>query len=101
MYSNTRFGDFPHYTPKGKWSSKDELFTGWMLTTYYNRNGLDLSGMGREMLQSFGYSTTVYPEFPWERLAGVLLIVTGTSLLSCLFPAMKALRLQPTEALRR
>jgi hypothetical protein len=34
MYSNTRFGDFPHYVPTRKWASKDELFTGWMLVSY-------------------------------------------------------------------
>jgi hypothetical protein len=34
MFSNTRFGDFPHYAPTGKWTDKDELFTGWMLLSY-------------------------------------------------------------------
>ena len=34
LYSNTRFGDFPHYLPTRKWQSKDELFTGWMLLSY-------------------------------------------------------------------
>jgi len=34
MYANTRFGDFPHYLPTGKWEQKDALFTGWMLLSY-------------------------------------------------------------------
>lgn len=34
MFSNTRFGDLPHYLPAKKWNSKDELFTGWMLLNY-------------------------------------------------------------------
>lgn len=34
MFANTRFGDFPHYLPKGKWNAKDALFTGWMLLSY-------------------------------------------------------------------
>ncbi|GAC1433437.1 MAG: family 43 glycosylhydrolase [Thermoanaerobaculia bacterium] len=34
LFSNTRFGDFPHYVPTRKWTSKDELFTGWMLLSY-------------------------------------------------------------------
>jgi len=34
MYSNTRFGDFPHYLPTKKLANKDELFTGWMLLSY-------------------------------------------------------------------
>jgi xylan 1,4-beta-xylosidase len=34
MFSNTRFGDFPHWLPTKKWQSKDDLFTGWMLLSY-------------------------------------------------------------------
>jgi hypothetical protein len=34
MFSNTRFGDFPHYLPTGKWTDRNELFTGWMLLSY-------------------------------------------------------------------
>ncbi|MEO6168879.1 MAG: discoidin domain-containing protein [Chitinophagales bacterium] len=34
LYSNTRFGDFPHYLPTGKWAYRNELFTGWMLLSY-------------------------------------------------------------------
>jgi hypothetical protein len=34
MYSNTRFGDFPHYLPTKKWQDRNELFTGWMLLSY-------------------------------------------------------------------
>ena len=37
MYASTRFGDFPHYIPRGKWTSPDELFTGWMLLSYRKR----------------------------------------------------------------
>jgi xylan 1,4-beta-xylosidase len=34
MFSNTRFGDLPHYLPTKKWTNKDDLFTGWMLLSY-------------------------------------------------------------------
>ena len=34
MFVNTRFGDFPHRIPTGKWTNRDELFTGWMLLSY-------------------------------------------------------------------
>lgn len=75
--------------------------TGWLITMYFNNRGLDLSGMGKEMMSSFGFGTMIYPEFPADKLGGVLLIVTATAIISCLFPAMKALKLQPVEALRR
>lgn len=34
MYANTRFGDLPHRLPTKKWTSSDDLFTGWMLLSY-------------------------------------------------------------------
>jgi hypothetical protein len=34
MYVGTRFGDFPHRAPTGRWTRPDELFTGWMLLSY-------------------------------------------------------------------
>jgi len=77
------------------------ILIGWMLTEYYAKHGLDLSGMGREMMSSFGYSTTIYPEFPSDKFVGVLLIVFATAIVSSLLPAKKALQLQPVQALRR
>lgn len=34
LFSNTRFGDFPHRLPTKKWENRDELFAGWMLLSY-------------------------------------------------------------------
>ena len=76
------------------------IIIGWVAANYYNKHGLNLSGMGREMMSSFGFNPLIYPEFPADRLTGVLLIVVITAIVSCLFPAMKALKLQPVEALR-
>jgi putative ABC transport system permease protein len=77
------------------------ILIGWLLSNYFNKNGLDISGMGKEMMSSFGYSTIIYPEFPADKFLSVMLIVFATAMISALFPAIKALRLQPVEALRR
>ncbi|MBK7374949.1 MAG: ABC transporter permease [Chitinophagaceae bacterium] len=77
------------------------ILAGWLACGYFNTHGLDLSGMGREMMSSFGFGTVIYPEFPADKLVGVMLIVAGTALVSCIFPAIKALKLQPVEALKR
>ena len=77
------------------------ILIGWLVTGYFGKHGLDLSGMGREMMSSFGFGTVIYPEFPVEKITGVMLIVFVTAIISCLFPAIKALKLQPVEALRR
>jgi hypothetical protein len=34
MYVDTRFGDFPHWVPKGRRSTSEATFTGWMLLSY-------------------------------------------------------------------
>ncbi|MBS1528764.1 MAG: ABC transporter permease [Bacteroidetes bacterium] len=77
------------------------IAAGWFIINYFNKHGLDVSGMGGEMMSSFGFGTMIYPEFPIGKLFGVLVIVISTALISCLFPAMKALRLRPSEALAR
>jgi len=77
------------------------FLVAWFSIAHYNRQGMDLSGMGKELMSSFGYSTLIYPEFPAEKFPGLLLIVFLTALVSSLLPARKALMMQPVEALRR
>lgn len=67
---------------------------------HYHRVGLDLSGMGQEMMSSFGFNTLIYPEFPSDKLPAILLIVFLTAWLSALLPAIRLMKLQPVEALR-
>ena len=76
------------------------IVSGWVIVGYYNRNGLDISGMGKDMMQSFGFSTMVYPSFPSEKLVAVTLIVTVTALLSGILPALKVLNMRPVDAIR-
>ncbi|HJW15711.1 MAG TPA: FtsX-like permease family protein [Flavisolibacter sp.] len=77
------------------------LLAAYLAINYFQKAGLDLSGMGKDMMASFGFETTIYPSFPWEKLLVIMLMVIGTALISCLMPALKALRLRPVEALRR
>lgn len=77
------------------------LAIAYVVIGHFNSHGLDLSGMGKDMMASFGYRTMIYPEFPWEKIVAVLIMVSGTAIISSLLPAIKALRLQPVEALRR
>ena len=34
LYTNTAYGDYPHYMPTKKVDKPSELFTGWMLLNY-------------------------------------------------------------------
>lgn len=77
------------------------IFLAWCVTSYYHQHGLNWAQMSKEMMSSFGFSTTIYLDFPTEKLAVTILFVLTTSVLSCLYPALKALQLKPVEALRK
>lgn len=77
------------------------LFFSWVIINYYSIHGLSWERMGKEMMSSFGFSTTIYPAYPTEKLAMTILFVVVTALISCIYPAIKALRLNPVEALRK
>jgi ABC-type antimicrobial peptide transport system permease subunit len=77
------------------------LAVAWVLTLYYQQHGLNWSSAGEEVMRSFGFSSMIYPEFPTEKIVAVICIVLFTALASCIYPAIKALQLQPVEALRK
>ncbi|HEX8040989.1 MAG TPA: FtsX-like permease family protein [Chryseosolibacter sp.] len=77
------------------------ILISWLIVLFYGNHGLDISTLGGEAMTSFGFSTVLYPEFPWEKIAREMAIVIGVALMSALLPALKAIRLQPVEALQK
>jgi putative ABC transport system permease protein len=77
------------------------LLFSWITINYFSRKGMDLSIFGKDMMASFGFTNVIYPEFPFDKVLEILMIVVTTAILSSLFPAIKALRLRPVEALRK
>lgn len=73
----------------------------WFLIKHYERVGIDWSRMGKEMMSSFGFPTKIYPVFPTENFWTIVSIVLITAILSCIYPAIKALQLRPADALRK
>jgi ABC-type lipoprotein release transport system permease subunit len=72
-----------------------------LLTVYYTRRkGIDLS-VFTDVLSSFGWDSRVVPSVTVGQLGMVLIFVTSTALLSAIFPARRAIRLKPTEAIRK
>jgi ABC-type lipoprotein release transport system permease subunit len=72
-----------------------------ILTIMYTRKkGIDLSEFS-DTLSSFGWETRVFPELSPGQLGMVILLVIFTALVSALFPANRALRLKPAEAIRK
>jgi ABC-type lipoprotein release transport system permease subunit len=76
------------------------IFLAWITCTYFGQTGLDLSGMGEEMMSGYGFQTIIYPEFPLKKLVPVLSVVSITALISGFFPAWKAAGMKPADTLK-
>ncbi|HET9486419.1 MAG TPA: FtsX-like permease family protein [Chryseosolibacter sp.] len=77
------------------------ILISWLIVIFYERYGLDIGSVSGEAMSSFGFSTTIYPQFPWEKMVTEMMIVIVAAFVSSLIPAVKAIRLQPVEALQK
>lgn len=77
------------------------LFAGWLIILWFGKHGIDFSAMAGETMSRFGYAQIIYPELPLHSVVYTLVLVFFTALLSAMVPAMRVLRLNPAEAIRR
>ncbi len=70
-----------------------------LVIRYFYLNGLDMSEFS-EGLAEFGYDAVINPSLPAESMIGVALLVAITAILASVYPAYKAIRLQPADAVR-
>jgi ABC-type lipoprotein release transport system permease subunit len=75
------------------------MIISYILINISGHTGIDLSQQA-EGFEAFGYSAIVYPVISngFFGIVTILIIVTG--ILSSIYPAMKALKLNPVEAIR-
>ncbi|RKS90306.1 ABC-type lipoprotein release transport system permease subunit [Flavobacterium limicola] len=62
--------------------------------------GIDFSNFS-EAYSSFGYSSIIYPSLTARQFGIIMLLVFITALFSALFPARRALKLNPAESLKK
>jgi putative ABC transport system permease protein len=75
------------------------VIIGWAVTQYFQTHGINLSSFSAG-LSSYGIPSILYP-FIKPSLYGVLtLMMIFTSIIAALYPAIKAVRLKPVEAIR-
>lgn len=72
---------------------------GYLIYLPLSRTGIDLS-LFSEGLRSFGVGTTIYPVLTWGVIADALLIIPFIAVFGAVYPALKAARLHPVEAIR-
>lgn len=75
------------------------LLLGYITIEYVGKNGIDMS-MYAKGLESFGMSSIIYFELDPGVYGQVAIGVFLTAVLASIYPALKAIRLRPVEALR-
>ncbi|TNE47904.1 MAG: ABC transporter permease [Bacteroidetes bacterium] len=76
------------------------LFAAWATVAWLGKTGIDLGSLMGESLRDFGYAAITYPILPWHNVVQTTILVLITALIAAVFPAVKALRLKPVEAIR-
>ena len=74
------------------------LIVSSVLLSYWASTGLDLSAFS-ESLSSMGVDTIVYPKLDWEQVGYGFAMIFVMVLLSVLYPAIKAGRFEPVDAI--
>lgn len=72
------------------------------LSVYFSsRSGFNISRFGGDALTDFGFDTVIYPTLDNLFFIHLAVLVLVTSILAAVYPAYKALRLNPAEAVRK
>jgi len=65
-----------------------------------SRHGIDFSAFSEGLGRFLGMQTTIYSRFSWKGTLGPMFFVMAAVMAAALYPALKAARLQPMEAIR-
>ncbi len=76
------------------------LLLGWLTVTLLGKIGINIS-MFSEGLASYGFSSMIYPALDGQNYFIIAFMCFLTALLSAIYPAYKALQLNPSEAIRK
>ena len=72
---------------------------GWIVTGYFNVQGIDLSAVSTG-LSAYGIPTMLYPIVKPSTYVVLAVMMTATSIIAALYPAIRAVRLKPVQAIR-
>lgn len=76
------------------------MVLSYLLVWYTGKTGLDLTSLYQEGFEAMGLSPMVYPMISWKSFLQLILMVVLTGVIASIYPARKAIRLNPSEALR-
>lgn len=73
---------------------------GAVIIAIFSRHGIDLSSFAQKGMEAWGFNAVMYPTLPWRYYLIVAALVMVTGLAASAYPALKALKLNPADALR-
>lgn len=76
------------------------LLVGWLTVTVLGKTGINIS-MFSEGLASYGFSSIIYPALDQVKYVIIVMMCLLTAIISAIYPAYKALQLNPSEAIRK
>jgi putative ABC transport system permease protein len=74
------------------------LLISYLFVLYFGEHGIHLTGAGYE---DFGFSSHIYPYLDAARYFDVAFMVLGMAIVAAIYPARKALKLKPVNAIRK
>ncbi|MCW0484293.1 ABC transporter permease [Gaoshiqia sediminis] len=75
------------------------ILLGWLLNFWFGIQGIDL-GAWSTAYESMGFDTLIYTHLPLSVSLQIAWMVMVTGILAAIYPAIKALKLKPAEAVR-
>lgn len=74
------------------------LLISYLLITHFGEVGIDLAGAAYE---DVGFATVIYPFLDFKSYMNILIMVFFMAVIAAIYPAIKALSLNPVEAIRK
>jgi len=76
------------------------MLLSWLTVNYFGTNGLDFSKYA-DGFSNVGIKPIIYPFLTPEYYPKVIVLVVIAAFLAAIYPAIKAIRLRPAEAIRK
>jgi len=77
------------------------MFLAYLTITYFQSKGIVISDIYNEAYAQFGMRSIIYPELSGAYYLRILIVVSIAALLSSIYPAWTAIKLDPISAIRK